>query len=69
MIDRPELGRPTKRRDKVPGDHAGRRPIRPRGPSWVGEGNPGLFDQKTGDRPPGDICSGPLKEGHEEDVP
>ena len=41
----PEFGRPAERRDKVPRDHAGRRPICPRSSSWFGEGNPFLFDQ------------------------
>ena len=53
----------------VPSDHVGRRPIRPRGPSLFGEVNPGLFDKNTGDRPPRDLCCGPLEEGRVEDVP
>ena len=44
MVARPEFGRPVERHDKVPPDYTGRRPIYPRIPSWVGEGNPGLFD-------------------------
>ena len=61
MIARPELGCPSERRNEVPHNHTGRRPIRPRGPSWVVEGDPGLFDCKNGDRPPGYLCRGPLK--------
>ena len=45
MIDRPEFFRPAERRYKVTRDHAVRRPIRPSGPSWVGEGDLGLFDR------------------------
>ena len=67
MIVQPEYGRPTECRDKVPLDHTGRRPIRPRGPRWVGEGVTGLFDQQTGDSPTGDLCRGPLEEGQEKD--
>ena len=50
----------------MPGDHAGNRPIIPHCPSWVGEDNPGLFECQTGDRPPRDLCHGPLKERREE---
>ena len=45
----------------MPRDHTGRRPIRPCVLSWVGEGDPGLFDRQTGDFPPGDLLCGPLK--------
>ena len=68
MIVRPEFGRFAERHGKVPGDHAGRCPIRPRGPSWVWEGNLDLFDRQTSDRPPGYLCCAHLKEGREEDV-
>ena len=69
MIAQPEFGRPMKIRDAVPLDHSGSHPIRPRGPSWVVEGNPVLFGQQTGDHPTGDLCRGPLEEGREEGVP
>ena len=68
IIARSELGCPAERHNEVTGDHAGHRPIIPRGPSWFGEGDTCLFDHNTGDRPPGDLCCGPLKEGREEDV-
>ena len=58
MFARPEFSRPTVRRNEVPRDQAGHFPIRPRGPSWVGEGDPGLFDRQNGD-----LCHSPLKEG------
>ena len=63
MVARPKVGRPTERCNEVPCDHAGRCPIYPLGPSWVGEGDPSPFERKTGDFPPGDLCRGPLKEG------
>ena len=63
MVARPEFGRPAERRGKAPRDYAGRHPIRPRGPSWVGEGDPGLFERQNGDRPTRDLRSAPLKEG------
>ena len=69
MVARPEFGRPAERRDEVPRDHAGRCPIRPRGLCWVREDDTSLFDRQTGDRPPGDLGRGPLKEGREEDLP
>ena len=56
MIAQPEFGRPTKRHNKVLRDHTERRLIRPCGPSWVAEGNTGLFDQKTDNLSPG-ICA------------
>ena len=68
MVFRPESGRPMERRGKVTHDHAGRRTICPCGPSWVGEGDPGLFYWQTDDRPPRDLNRGPLKEVQEEDV-
>ena len=49
MAARPEFGRPAERRDEVPHDHRGRRPILPHSPSWVGKGDPGLFYRQTGD--------------------
>ena len=69
MISQPELGRPVERREEVPSDHVGHRPIRLYSPSRVRKGNLGLFDQKPRDLPPRDLCHGPLKEGQEEDVP
>ena len=63
MVARPEFGRPVERRYEVPCDHSGRRTISPSGPSWVGEGNSSLFHTQTGDNPPGDLISVPLKEG------
>ena len=69
MIAQPELVRTSERRNEVPHNHTGRRPIRPHGPGWVGEGNPGLFYRQTSDIHPGDLCRGPLKEGPEEDIP
>ena len=38
MVIRPEFGRTAEIHNEVPRDHAGRRPIFPHGPSWVGEG-------------------------------
>ena len=69
MVTRPEFGRPAERRNKVPRDHAVRRLILTCGPSCVREGDPGLFDHHPGDRPPRDLCHGPLKEVQEEDIP
>ena len=63
MVAQTELGYPAEHRNKVPRDHAGRRPIRLRDPSWVGEGDPGLFERQNGDRPTRDLRSAPLKEG------
>ena len=68
MIARPEFGRPVERLNEVPRDHAGHRPVCPCGPSLVGEGDPGMFDRHTADRPPRDMRRGPLKESWEEDV-
>ena len=69
MVARSGLGSPAERRDEVPCDHAGRRPIRPYSPSWVVEGDPGLFDWQTSDCPTGDLSRVLLKEVREEDVP
>ena len=69
VVARPEFGRPVERRNEVPRDHAGCRPISPHSPSWVREGNTGLFDRQTGNCSPGDLFHGPLKELWEEDVP
>ena len=69
MVARPELGRPVERPNEVLCDHAGHRSIFPCGPSWVRESDISLFDWQTGDRPLGDLCRGPLKEGREEDIP
>ena len=69
MIDQPELYHPMERRNDVPNEHAGRRTIHPCDPSWVREDNPGIFERKTSDNPPGDLCRAPLKEGWEEGFP
>ena len=55
MSAQPEFSRTSERRNEVHGHHAGRRPIHPRGPSWVREGNPVLFDRQTGDCPHMDL--------------
>ena len=54
MVARPELVSLAERRDVVTCDYAERHPVRPRGPSWVGEVNISLFDRQTGDHPPVD---------------
>ena len=69
MIKQPELGRPSERRDKVPRDHTRHRPSPPHGPSWIGEGDPGLFDQHNRNWSTRDMCHAPLKEVCEEDAP
>ena len=69
MVDRPEFVYPVERRDKVPLDHKVFRPVRLCGPSWVGEGDPGLFDRQTSNRPPRDLRRGPLKEVRDKHVP
>ena len=69
MVARPEFGHPTERRNEVPCDHAERRPILPRCPGWVREGNPSMFDLQTGDCYPGDLFHSPLKEVREEYFP
>ena len=61
VVHQPEFGCPVERHNKVPHDHIVRRAIFPCGPSWVVEGDPGLFDCKNGDRPPGYLCRGTLK--------
>ena len=63
VVARPEFGCPAERHDEVPPNHAERRPVCPRGPSWVREDDPGLFDRQTGDYTPGDLRCAPPEEG------
>ena len=69
VVARSEFGRPVERHDDVPCDNVGRRLVCPCIPSWVGEGDLGLFDWNTGDCPPGDLRRGPREQIREEGVP
>ena len=69
MVSRPEFGRPAERHNGVSCYDIRRRPFHSRYQSWVGEGDPSLFDWQTGDQPHGDLRCVPLKERQEEGVP
>ena len=69
MVPLPELSRPAELCDEVSCFDTGRHLVRSGGLSRVGEGNPYLFGLQTGDRRPGGLVHGPLKEGRKEGVP
>ena len=68
MISLQKLSRTVERCEGVCYDDTGRRPVGSRGPSRVWEINPSLFYWHTGERSPGYLLYGPLKEVKEKRV-